>query len=155
MAFCQTGTNYQPDMISICCHFMKWDLFALRRDDQACRSSARHPMSLTLVRFFYYANWWGSNYVLQKIKTKNFIFRELSFHLLKCKFFPDVKMPFLFHTMSLNDLRMQPLGKQFYLPSSKTELWQELQGSAPRRDHLRDEGLMEGNPCLSRLFKTT
>lgn len=43
------------------------------------------------------------------------------FHLLKCKFSPDVKMPFLFHTMSPNDLRKQPLWRQFHLPSSRRE----------------------------------
>ena len=58
MAFCQMGANYQPDMISVCFHFMKRGLRALYKEDQPCYSSALHPISPTLMRFFYYANYW-------------------------------------------------------------------------------------------------
>ena len=91
----------------------------------------------------------------KRLRLKISYSENCHFHLLKCKFFPDVKMPFLFHTMSLNDLRKQPLWEQFDLPSSKTELCQELQGSAPGRDHLRNEGIMEENTCFFRRFKAT
>lgn len=77
------------------------------------------------------------------------------FHLLKCKFLPDVKMPFLLHTMSPNDLgKVEPLCKQFYLPSSRRELWQYSK-ALPRGGHLINEGIMEGRTCFFRFFKAT